>query len=236
MGRKKEIEDSELIKMIDTFFREECTLNPNKLTLPAITAYVNRNGHPNYRVESLRRTPVARDYIDSLIASNKETNQRLISAFKTLDTEAFLSANKTRSSLVKALTTLDMYYKSIAEAATKISKRNAELEKENESLKQEKQTLNQASIDSSDSINILKNELTQLKKENKKLRSLLKEYLYPEIANDILAKEGLLKKEKSMIDKSVLQTNLINADTSINNINPDIKSNVIRNLFGGFND
>lgn len=236
MGRKKEIEDSELIKIIDIFFKEECESNPRKLTLPAITAYINRTGHPNYRVESLRRTPIARDYIDSLIASNKDTNQKIISAYKTLDIETFLSVNKTRSSLVRALTELDMYYKSIAEAATKISKRNAELEKENENLKQEKHTLNQANIDSNDSVIILKNDLSQLKKENKKLRSLIKEYLYPEIANDLLAKEGLIKKEESIVNESALQDNLIKADTTLNDINPDIKSNVIRNLFGEFNE
>lgn len=156
MGRKKEIEDSELIKMIDTFFKEECNSNPKKLTLPAITSYINRNGHPNYRVESLRRTPVARNYINSLIASNEDINQKIISAHKTLDIETFLSINKTRNSLVRALTELDMYYKSISEAATRINKRNVELEKENEILKQEKQALNQTNIDSSDNIIILK--------------------------------------------------------------------------------
>lgn len=236
MGRKKEIEDSDLIKIIDTFFKEECNSNPRKLTLPAITAYINRNGHPNYRVESLRRTPTAREHIDLLVASNKETNQKIVSAYKTLDVETFLSVNKTRRTLIKALTELDTYYKSVVEAATRISKRNAELEKENETLKQEKLALEQTNNDSSDNIVILKNDLTQLKKENKKLRSLIKEYLYPEIANVLLTKEGLLKKEESIVDESALQNNLIKANTTINNINPDIKSNVIRNLFGDFDE
>ena len=236
MGRKKEIEDPELIKMIDTFFKEECNSNPRKLTLPAITAYINRNGHPNYRVESLRRTPTARKHIELLVASNKETNQKIVSAYKTLDVDTFLSVNKTHSALVRALTELDTYYKSVVEAATKISKRNVELEKENDTLKQENQAIKQTNNNSSDNIIILKNDLSQLKKENKKLRSLIKEYLYPEIANDLLKKEGLLKKGESIVDESALQNNLIKADTDVNNINHDIKSNVIRDLFGDFDE
>ena len=55
----------------------------------------------------------------------------------------------------------------------------------------------------------------ELLEENKKLRNLLKTSLYPEIANELLKAEGLLKSDQQLVTKKYLSENIITSDTKI---------------------
>lgn len=55
----------------------------------------------------------------------------------------------------------------------------------------------------------------ELLEENKKLRNLLKTSLYPEIANELLKEEGLLKSDQQLVTKKYLSENIITSDSKI---------------------
>ena len=60
-----------------------------------------------------------------------------------------------------------------------------------------------------------KNSVSQLQLENKRLRELIDTYLYPEIANELLRKKGLLQGGNEYIDPAMVDKNLITAKTEL---------------------
>lgn len=235
MPKKKEIPDQLFIKLINDFYVLECNSDPNKLKLPKITEYVNKNGYPKYKVTSLRRNKPIRDYIDSITTAASDNNFKIVASYKTLDIESFLSTNKTHNSLVKALSKLNTYYKTLADAAIQIHNKNKKLEQDINKLKIIIDDLETAIGSYKEQTLIPDPDYKSLIAENKKLRDFIYKYIYPEIANELLSEEGLLKKSDSMINKETLTNSIIKANSSVQ-ASKDIKSHVIKNLFGGFNE
>ena len=58
-------------------------------------------------------------------------------------------------------------------------------------------------------------EKVQLETENKKLQNILKTSVYPEIANELLKTEGLLKADNTVITDEFLANHIITSDTKI---------------------
>lgn len=58
-------------------------------------------------------------------------------------------------------------------------------------------------------------EMKELQDEVVKLRSILKTSVYPEIANELLKEEGLLKSDTKVITDKFLASQIITADTEI---------------------
>ena len=135
MARPKTINDADAINLVNQYFVGPCAGDASRLKLPDIADYIQQNGYPNYRVETLRRSPVVRQYVDSLLSTAKEQARVKLVAYQSLDIEALLDNNRTRTSLVKALTNIDMYYKTIADTAAEITKKERERENEIEELK-----------------------------------------------------------------------------------------------------
>ena len=99
---------------------------------------------------------------------------------------------------------ISQYYKKIAniaasykQEADKLRSLNSELQSTNEDLKQKLQREN------------------ELSDENQKLLQIIKTSVYPEIANELLKEEGLLKYSQKVISEDFLADNIITADSEI---------------------
>lgn len=240
MSRNKTIEDNMLLNLIQQFYNEECKGNSKELKLPKIAEYIAQNGYPSYNVTTLRRNQVARKYIDSLKEISTENNH-LVIAYKTIDVEEFIRTNRTPSALKRELINLDAYYKSIVDSSLAISEKNkllaSKLQKKESSL-----------ASAQDEIKSLKNALATLKEENntlktknKKLVDIVQEYVYEDIANELLSQDGELINANTHIDLRNLEKNLITSSTTISipqEKHNDIKSksNVIKGLFDNLED
>lgn len=241
MARNKLITDKELLKLIQKFLEEKCGGNASKLKLPAIAEYVSQTGYPGYRVETLRRNKAARDYIDTLMDTAEGKALVTVVTYKSLDIEAFLTANTTHQSMTRALTQLDTYYKTIADSAVLLNGKYKELEKQVEIIANERDNalkqLNELTISHQATTNLNK----ILKKENEIYKKVLSDYVYPDIANELLKKEGILKKSSSYIESDVLETKIITSSTCIipddserKTVKAKSGSNVIQGLFDDF--
>ena len=215
MGRKKAIEDKDLLDFIHQHFTNDCHGNPDKLKLPDITSYINQHGYPGFRVTVLRRNEVARQYIDDLKDTAKESMLAKLAAYKTLDVEAFLRENATQVSLRRALTNLDQYYKGIAEQATDVLKNNREREeklaKATTALETANQTVKSLEKENKD----LKSQLKALKAQNTALQDFIDTYVYPDIANKLLEADGVLSNVDTTITLQSLENNVIDAGSDI---------------------
>ena len=227
MGRKRTIDDAKLLILIDEFFRTECMQGSKKIKLPRLTEYVQKNGFPSFRVETLRRNKVARDHIDEL---NKQisTPSDLIPVYKSLDVDAFLINNQSHSSLRAALSSLDTYYRKLFEYAVEIDKKYKDAQKRILSLESEVALLK-------DQEGPLKKRVFMAEAEQKRLKGIVNDYVYPNIANALLAKDGELVHTKTGIDSEKLSARTITSNTKINRSEKKTVSNtVVLPLFDNF--
>ena len=78
---------------------------------------------------------------------------------------------------------------------------------------------------------VLEEQIKKKEIEISKLRNIITNFVYPEIANELLAQEGILIKERNVINQETLNKNLIKPDSDI--IEKEIKSGsfVISDLY-----
>ena len=241
MPRTKVIDDDMLFRLIDRFLQTECRNDPRKLKLPKITEYVKRSGYPTYAVESLRRNKAAREYIDSLKAMPEDKALIQITSYKTLDVNQFLLVNTTTAKLKQALTELDFSYKCIVDSAKDICSRMDDISRRNTTIETEANELKLQNSELMGTITALKKELQDLKHMNATLRSIINDYVYPDIANELLAKSGILKNVKGCVDSEKLEAKIITGSTPISTEESKKEkyktksgSNIITGLFDSF--
>ena len=75
-----------------------------------------------------------------------------------------------------------------------------------------------------------KKRIQELEKELKAYKSVVETYVYPEIANELLTKEGAIRQTDEIIKADSLENDIITATTDIKKISKS-RSNVIEGLF-----
>ena len=238
MARPKQIDDQVLLGLIKRYFNEECNGDPKKLKAINIAKYINKNGYPDYPVTTLRRTPAAMEYVESLKMSLTDEAYIKLVSYHTIDAEQFLRQNRSHDQLVKALTELDCYYKTVADSAVIYMDKYHVLYNKYETVKRENEVLTEKNKEL-ESLNIKHNgDIKTLKVELDIYKSIVETYVYPEIANELLVKEGALRKTETPLKNHVLKDNIITSTTDIKKTVKTAKSdsNVIQGLFDKFDD
>lgn len=231
MARPKQIDDTIIIDLIKEFYQNECHSDARKLKYEDVTRYINKNGYPEYAAPSLRRNKAARTYIDSLKERTQKTIISTVTAYKTLDVDEFIRNNRGIGDLKRSLTELDAYYMSIADSASQIfNEHNALVTKCEDTKARLDEVVSELKV-SKDTLNEYHRENISLRKEIKALNAVIDTYVYPEIANELLAKERVKMKTTGFIDKEKLNEQVITPDTAVNESKSG--SNVIKGLFEG---
>lgn len=231
MPRKKKIDSEKLIKYAERYIIEDLEGNINQYKIPGFGKYLRNNG---IDIEDylIRRNNELKTHISELKSKNEEFHLKNVSVYKGLDFDAFIKVNNNKTSLMKAVQQRDKYYKDISESAAycfneyqKIKDNNINLEKDNNDLKKENQNYNEL-------ITILKKENSRLNKEVKILRNIVDTYVYPEIANELLVKNGILKQTSEIIDIEEVDKHIISASTNVD----EFISSAINDLMEVFDD
>ena len=227
MARRKTVENDVLVSLIDQFFEENRIAG--KVNLTKVAEYVRAHGYPDYAVESLRRNEVARTHINTILNVSELLSEQVIT-YKTLDVEEFLTTHPTRTSMRSALAALDGYYHAISDQAAKTGKKYNLLLRDIQVLRNEKDAAEK-------NLDILSEEVRCLKEQNKKLAEIIKNYVYPDIANDLLAKEGVIPGMEARLDQAKLDNQIIRGDTEIQTA-PSTRSgsSVIQGIFDNLED
>lgn len=175
MGRNKLIETQEIKILIDRLAIE----NPYKtITAADIARLANVSGYTGIEGRIINRNKEAKEYLDSInLKTDENCDVREYSVYSTLDVDGFIRQNQSIENLKKALIQRDTYYREVSNKNNKLIKENKKLKKQVEEIK---------SINSS-----------ELLKRINKLEKFINKYINPSIANELLAKEGLLKEFNS---------------------------------------
>ena len=191
MPRPRKNDSDELIRLVDEFFTSEACGNPAKLKGSLLESYAARRGS-TAKSYDFRRDPAVTGHIEYLKKLVSDENGiRVIngSAYKTLDTAALQKKYHDPDSLTKALLEIDAHWKSIYEAScnadTAYRRCRRELSSCREALGEKEASIEGLSARNRE----LASDNNRLAKENRYLRSMLRTYLYPALANSILEEE-----------------------------------------------
>ena len=226
MARRAKIDSDTLISLIDQFYAEKCDGNTGLLKIPQIGEYVRSK---DYDVADylIRRSDDAIAYIKKLQESTEETHVHTVAVYRDLDMDAFLMKNNTKEKIKVALKERENYYREITNSATYSFKENKRLEQQVNELKVKNKKLEEELESLESKGTNLGKDNRNYKAENQKLREIIKTYVYPEIANELLKKQGLLKDNPGVIKLDELESEIATAETDITGI----KSNIVKGLF-----
>lgn len=243
MSRTKTYNTKEVIGYLNEYRIE----NPGlKISIPKFGTYL-RNKGCDVQDHTLRRDEEFKKYLEE--TNKEESSERFneLITYKTVDVDAFMEKNNNKVKLKEAIINRDRYYADIAAKATeaihekdvcleKMRKSEAEIAKLKEQLKRMEEKQETAKADDS--------ELEKKDEIIMALKNIIDDYIYPNAANAILRKEGILQIENNIIDDEVIDKQMMDANTSIDEGNveevekEEIKSKYasVNSLLGGFDD
>lgn len=230
MARPKLVEDSIILELIKKYFNEECHNNIKKLRTSEIIKYINNNGYPDYPVTTLRRTQVVMDYIEEL--KNMISDDKYITSvsYQTIDAALLVNSNRSKETLIKVISERDSYYKTVADSAAQAFEMYNKLKKKYETEKECNTLLTEHNTKLEKLVSENETKIKMLTAELKSYKSVIETYVYPEIANELLIKEGAVRKTDSLIIEDALENNLIAATTNIKEFSKS-GSSIIEGLF-----
>lgn len=226
MGRKAKIDDQTLLILLDQYFIGACNKNISKLKIPAFAEFVRKNGYEDVQDYVIRRNSAVRERIEELKNNADETYQNRAVVFRNLDIDSFLAKNTSPTALKKALVERDNYYQQLSESAGYCIRKSKEQDEKIASLMAETEMLKADNGLLSEQNKLFKAKLRNQQEEIQKLRTFIDTYVNPEIANELLKQDGLLKTTSGIISPDAVEDHLVTADTEV-----APKNNVIRNLF-----
>lgn len=226
MPKKKTVEDETLIRLLDEYRFD----NPKvKVSIPQFGAFIRSKGYDVLDYTIRRRTEF-RKYLDKVNYDTDENIRSDLVTYKTLDVDAFLEKNCTKARLRDAIFARDSYYARIAANAVEAIDARKTMENkvhnlETRIIELENQLANvQAKADNAD---IRLKNITIAK-----LKGILDGYIYPEAANAILEKEGILEVVNAVIPSELMQEKMLDANTDIQSFECDS----VNKLLGDFDD
>ncbi len=195
MARPKKTDSDELVTLVDSFFTTEAAGNPAKLKCSLLEEYAARLGKAA-KAYDFRRDEKVRNRIDELKALVRNENglgMQLGNPYKSLDVEKLMRARRDPDELRAALGELDAYWRYVYESTLQ-ERQEAEAGAAEKRTLEEKCRILQEENDAlrKDHLSI-RSETRHLAVENRYLRKMLRTYLYPALANEILAEENQLK-------------------------------------------
>jgi len=190
MARPKKTDTATLLRLVDGYF--ESTGDPDKLKCSYLEEYAVSQG-VDVKAYDFRRNADVRRRMEELRESSLLRSESGAIAYKSLDVDALLSKCRTKTSLRDSLIELDESWRRIYERAAQTSKNNAELNATAEQAVARCEG-SQAQIEElSEQVKQLKKDSRDITLENRYLKKMLKTYLYPAIANELLIRENVLE-------------------------------------------
>lgn len=197
MAKKKTVEAEVLIKLLDEYRLD----NPNvKVTIPQFGVYIRNKGY-NVQDYTIRRSTEFRVYLKKINNSTAEDIRSDLVTYKTLDVDDFIKKNHTEGNLRNALVNRDRYYARVAANAVEAINARKAMERKVSELEG-----HVAELESQLANVQAKADNAEIRKKDaviSTLKRILDGYIYPEAANAILEKEGILEVVNSTIPEEL---------------------------------
>lgn len=235
MARPKKT-NIEMKNLIEEYWINVCDRDTKKLKYTMIANYFKGKG-VEVEAYDLRRNPEAVEYIEHLkqgeLIALQPSETTII--FQALDVNDFLEKNNNIYKLRKALAEKDIYYANICYEAVICLQQKESLEKMLKKLKKEKQDIEQSVTRLQTAEECLREENKMQKAKCNNMMKILKTYVYPEIANELLRENKFLEGGETIISDSGKKEFLEDQSSLLAYIRKqdkvDAKSTILTDLF-----
>lgn len=214
MPRKPIIETEDMITCADKYIAEILEGNVGQFKIPQFGNYLRQNGI-NVADYIIRRNQKLKDHLNKLKSMDKESHYKKIAVYHGMDVDAFLSKYRSRETLKTALQQKDSYYHEISESAAYCFKEYKKTSEENNRLVEENRLLKEENEKQKTDNTELNKKYQIFSKEVRILRNIINTYVYPEIANELLKQNGLLKETAEMVDVDAIKHNTLKATDDV---------------------
>ncbi len=243
MARPRKLETSEMLKIVDSYF--ESNGNSGALKYSLFEEYATSLGL-SVKAYDFRRNEAVRRRVEELRGTVSFNGQQAI-AYKGIDVDAFLNRNHTREAFRNSLLELDEIWRRVYDRAALLSRHNTELLKESIKTKQENEALNSEKSELKAICKAAQMDANAFMLENRYLKRMLKQYLYPAIANQILINENVLTQADTEVTSAAMtelaDTGLpspfsqsVSADTVMISREASLLQRMKKQIRGGNND
>ncbi len=183
------------------YFTTEAAGNPAKLKCSCLEEFAARNGY-EAKAYDFRRNAEVRAHMEELEAMvlNENGMQMILGeAYKSMDISGMLKARRDPDELRMVLGEMDGYWRQVYEKSVQISGKNKELQQKLHAARDAGTELERQleELKAKEAENAAAN--NKLMAENRYLRKMLRTYLYPALANEILQQEDLLENADTRI-------------------------------------
>lgn len=193
MARPRKTDTEELIQLVDSYFTTEAAGDPSKLKCSLLERFATRMGKPA-RAYDFRRNLWVREHMEELksMVLNENGMQMLQgSAYKSLDIEKVLRSRRDPDELRKVLGDLDNYWKQVYDRSVSVGNKNREFQKKIRQMEDDGKALEQRLQTAESGMKESGAAKNKLVAENWYLRKMLRTYLYPALADEILRQENM---------------------------------------------
>lgn len=206
MGRPKKIDSAVLVSLVDSFYETEANGDASRLKYSRLARFAETQGIHAAWYDFQRDTAVGRR-IAELHEKQSYAGNAIVAAYKTLDIEALLHSCRTLEELKRTLYELDRYWKRVYDASVQMSGQNRELTAKTQDLEHQAEALSEKCDEAEQQIHALR-------RENAYLRRVIRDNLYPSLANELLRMAHLPAEENTTVRPDALPR-LIEGDTPL---------------------
>lgn len=224
MARNKSFNSNDLIRLLDEYRLQHYE---KTIKIPAFGKFIREQGY-DIQDHTIRRDANFRAYLEDVNRGQEENFYNDLITYQTIDANAFIEKNRTKNAMKEALINRDNYYASIANKAMKAINEKKKAEEDLEKAKKQIKELEEKLEKNKTKIN--KKELKEKDEIIKKLKRILSQYIYPDVANAFLEKEGILDVVNEICSEKLVEKITIDVDTDMKKF----KHDSVNKLLGGF--
>ena len=202
MARPKKLGTDEMLDIVNKYY-EGCG-DPARLKCSALEEYAIAQGF-NVKAYDFRRDAAVRHRMEELRGLAQFEPDSAAIAYKTLDVDSLLKRCRTRAMLRNSLLELDEQWRRVYERAADISRVNETMKSK---LEEEGKERKKTAAD----VNDLSERAAQADKannalllENRYLKKMLRTYLYPAVANEILKQENIIEQTGAEVTRPTVE-------------------------------
>ncbi len=190
MARPKKTDQATMVKIVEMYFEEVAGGDPAKMKFSRIEAYAAEKGY-TVKAYDLRRDDAVRKRVDELTQMAEMKQESVAIAYKNLDVDQLIRRCASLEDLKRELYELDQSWKELYHFACDVNEKNQKFLAEKGSMEERIKELETECEELTMQRDSTKREVHSLQRENTYLKKMLKTYLYPNLADEILREAHL---------------------------------------------
>lgn len=197
MGRPKKNESSALVEIVNDYYETEARGNIRKLKYSYLAKHAEKKGVQAAWYDFQRDPAVLQRLAELRALEQPEPEVPIVPAYKSLDIGALVNQCRTVEELKRKLFELDQYWKKTYDDAVKTAEEDRSLAGKQQELEQDVRNLSQK-------LEKAESKARKLEQENVYLRRVIRDNLYPAVANELLRQTNLPVPENDTVRPEAL--------------------------------